>query len=118
VIINIGGLEMILLLILLQQMNMTYVLVPTPEDFETEHGSVANLFRTLIAKKAYIALGDVTTNNLLFSLFDITNCHIITNVRWYTVFCQIFKMEQPLQNTVCGTMVSSDNIDCDCGHFD
>ena len=27
-------------------------------------------------------------------------------------------MEQHLQNTVCGTVVSSDHIDCVCGHFD
>ena len=26
-------------------------------------------------------------------------------------------MEQHLQNTVCGTVVSSDHIDCDCCHF-
>jgi len=80
---DIGGLEIELLLIILQQMNMTYVYVPTPEGFENGQVFEIYLVRTLIAKKAHIALGDVTTRFLLFSLFDITNCHIITRVRWY-----------------------------------
>jgi len=46
----IEGLEIKLLLIVLQQMNMTYVYVPTPEGFEIEQDSVAKLAGTLKRK--------------------------------------------------------------------
>jgi hypothetical protein len=62
---------------------MTYVYVSTPEGFETEQSSAANLVSTLIAKKAYIALGDVTVHNLLFSYLDCTNTHYIFSYRRY-----------------------------------
>ena len=79
----IEGLEKKLLLIVLQQMNMTYVYVPTPEGFEIGQASVAKLVGTLIGKKAYIALGDVATQILLFSFFDITNSYFMTSIHWY-----------------------------------
>jgi len=56
---DIKGLEMDLLRIILKQMNMTFVHVPTPEGFEIENGSVNNLVNAMIAKEAYIALGGV-----------------------------------------------------------
>jgi hypothetical protein len=69
----INGLEIKLLLIVLQQMNMTYVYVPTPEGFETDQGWIANLVTFLIGKKAYIALGDLAIQILLLPFFDTTS---------------------------------------------
>jgi hypothetical protein len=79
----IDGLELKLLLIVSQQMNMTFVNVPTPEGFETDQGSFYNLVISFIANEAYIALGDVSTQSMMPSVFDTTNPHFITNVRWY-----------------------------------
>jgi hypothetical protein len=50
---DIKGLEMDLLRIILQQMNMTFVSVPTPEGFELRKVLVNNLVNTTIAKEAY-----------------------------------------------------------------
>jgi hypothetical protein len=44
------GLEMNLLRVVLQQMNMTFVHVPTPNVFEMEKLSVNNLITALITK--------------------------------------------------------------------
>jgi hypothetical protein len=71
----IEGLELKLLLIVSQQMNMTFVNVPTPEGFETEQASVYNLVIAFIANKAYIFLGDVSTQSMMPSVFDTTNSH-------------------------------------------
>jgi hypothetical protein len=79
----IRGLEMDLLRIILQQMNMTFFYVPTPEGFEIENGSVNNLVTALIEKEAYIVLGRVTRNFLFCTFFDLTNTHLTTRVRWY-----------------------------------
>jgi hypothetical protein len=79
----IEGLEIELLMIVLKQMNMTFVYVPTPEGFEIEQSSVANLVRSLNGKKACIALCDVIMQILLFSFFDITNAHYFSSVLWY-----------------------------------
>jgi len=54
---NIKGLEYDLLKILYEQLNMTFVHVPTPEGFEFQKGSVNNLIFAMFAKEAYIALG-------------------------------------------------------------
>jgi len=76
-------LEMDLLRIILKQMNMTFVHVPTPEGFEIENGSVNNLVNATIAKETYIALGGVTNNFLYYTSFDLTNSHFTTRFRWY-----------------------------------
>ena len=81
--IHIGGLEMELLSIILQEMNMSFFPVPTPEGFEIEEGSVNNLVTAMVAKEAYIALGGVTRNFLFYSYFDLTTSYITTRVRWY-----------------------------------
>ena len=81
--IIIKGLEMDLLRIILQQMNMTFVHVPTPQGFEIEEGSVNNLVNAMIAKEAYIALGSVTSSFLLYTSFDLTNTHFTTRYSWY-----------------------------------
>jgi hypothetical protein len=80
---DIKGFEMDLLKIILQQMNMTFVYVPTPEGFELEKESVNNLVTAMIAKEAYIALGGVTRNFLFYTYFDLTNTHLTTRIRWY-----------------------------------
>ena len=41
----------------LKQMNMTFVQVPTPEGFEIEEGLRDNLIKAMIAKEAFISLG-------------------------------------------------------------
>jgi len=80
---DIKGLEMDLLRIILKQMNMTFLYVPTPEGFEIEEGSVNNLFSAMIAKEAYIALGLVERNLLYYTSFDFTNSYFTTRYRWY-----------------------------------
>jgi hypothetical protein len=80
---DIKGFEMDLLRIILKQMNMTFVYVPTPEGFEIEDGTVNNLVSTMIAKKAYIALGGVKRELSFYSTFDLTNPQYTTRMRWY-----------------------------------
>jgi hypothetical protein len=80
---NIEGLEMDLLRIILKQMNMTFVHVPTPRGFEIEEGSVNNLVNVMIAKKACIALGSVIRNFFFYTSFDLTNTYFTTRFRWY-----------------------------------
>jgi hypothetical protein len=80
---DIKGLEMDLLRIILKQMNMTFVYVPTPEGFELENGSVNNLVSAMTAKKSYIALGGVNKMFLYYTSFDLTNSHFTTRYRWY-----------------------------------
>jgi len=53
---DVKGLEMDLLRIILKQMNMTFVHVPTPEGFELENGSVNNLVSSMIVKKSIYCL--------------------------------------------------------------
>jgi len=74
-------LEMDLLRIILKQMNMTFVHVPTPEGFEIEDGSVNNLISAMIVKEAYRALGGI--KKLFYTSFDLTNSHFTTRFRWY-----------------------------------
>jgi hypothetical protein len=82
------GRDVDLLRVVLQQMNMTFVFVPTPEGFEMETGLVQNLTKAMIAKEAYIALGDMGNHFLLESYFDSTSTYNIFSVRWY-VPCSI-----------------------------
>ena len=67
----------------LKQMNMTLVHVPTPEGFEIEKGLTDNLIRAMNAKKCYIALGVVGTHYLNDSFLDFTNSFYIMSFRWY-----------------------------------
>ena len=80
---TVEGRDVDLLRVALQQMNLTFVLVPTPEGFEMETGLVQNLIMAMIAKEAYIALGDVGNHLLLESYFGSTSTYNIFNVRWY-----------------------------------
>jgi hypothetical protein len=81
--IDIKGFEMDLLRIILEQINMTSVYVPTSEGFGIEKFSVNNLVTAMFAKEAYIVVGGVTSNFLLYTSFDFTNSHYTTTFRWY-----------------------------------
>ena len=83
VVTYVQGLEMDLLRVVLQQMNMTFIHVPTPEGFEVEKGLISNLVMSMFEKNASMALGDVGTHSLLLSFFDSTNPYYTTKVRWY-----------------------------------
>jgi hypothetical protein len=88
---GIEGLEMDLLRIILKQMNMTFVYVPTPRYFVFEGVSVnnsyeysgINFFRPIITKKAYIAVGGLNRTHSFYNSFDLTNSHFTTRIRWY-----------------------------------
>jgi hypothetical protein len=69
-----------LLRIVLQQMNITFVHVPTPEGFELSKESVNNLVSVMIAKEAYIALGRVIGNISLYNTFDLTSSYLTTKI--------------------------------------
>jgi hypothetical protein len=77
------GLECDLLQVVCEQMNMTFVHVPTPQDFEIGKSVAFSFIPALIEKKAYIALGAVGSNFLLNSYFDVTSTYNIIRVRWY-----------------------------------
>jgi hypothetical protein len=55
----ISGLEWDLFKFVYEHMNMTFVHVPTPQDFEIGNSSTGSLIGDLIGKKTYIALGAV-----------------------------------------------------------
>jgi hypothetical protein len=57
-------------------------LVPTPEDFEIENGLTDNLIRAMIAREAYIALGEVGTNYLIETFVDFTNSYYTLSLHW------------------------------------
>ena len=80
---HIEGLEYDLLRVILQQMNMTFVHVPTPEDFKLRKELINNLFRALFGKEAYIALGEMGTHFFIDSFFDYTNTYNQMTARWY-----------------------------------
>jgi hypothetical protein len=81
--INVRGFEMDVLRITLQQMNMAFVHVPTPEGFELREESVNNLVSAMIAKEAFIVLGSVTRNLSLYNIFEITDSYLATTIRWF-----------------------------------
>jgi hypothetical protein len=56
---DVSGIECYLLKLVFEQMNMTFIHVPTPEGFEIEKGLTDNLIRAMLSKETYIALGAV-----------------------------------------------------------
>jgi len=81
---EIEGMEMNLLQVVLQQMNMTFVLVPTIEDPINSNGKrTDDLFLAMIAKEVDILLGDVPFNLIFNSYFDCTNTYYMFSIRWY-----------------------------------
>ena len=79
--IHIAGLEMDLLRVVLQQMNMTFVHVPTPDGFEWGNGLL--LFNAMIEKETYMAVGGLSLNYGFGLRFDITSSYHFTSIRWY-----------------------------------
>jgi hypothetical protein len=75
--------EMDLLKLVLEQMKMTFVHVPTPEGFETDEGLTVNLTSVMLAKEAYIALGAVGTHYLIDPFLESTNSYHTMRLRWY-----------------------------------
>ena len=83
VVTGVYGFEMKLLMMVLKQMNMTFVHVTIIEDFEIEKALTDNLTEAMIAKKAYISLGLLGTHIVLHPFLDFTNSHYILSFSWY-----------------------------------
>jgi hypothetical protein len=79
----IEGLGYDLLKVVLEQMNMTFVRVPTPEGFKKEERSVNNVIVAMWAKKAYIALDSLVSNFYIDPISDSTDNYYTTRVRLY-----------------------------------
>jgi len=80
--------ELGLLKMIVQHMNMTFVRVPTPEDFALEPGLLNSLFTAMTAKEVNIVVGGVKRSLWYYSSFDLTNSYHTTYFRWY-VPCSI-----------------------------
>jgi hypothetical protein len=80
---GIKGLERDLLMFVLEQMNMTFVYVPTPEGFDFGEKLVYKIFKDLYEKRIYIALGALGNHHLNISFFDCNNTYKTMRVRWY-----------------------------------
>jgi hypothetical protein len=78
------GLEYDLLRVVLHQMNMTFLTVPTPNEEEWNY----NFYRSLFEKNSFIALGGVLRYFCKNSNFDCTSSYLFTSIRWY-VPCSI-----------------------------
>jgi hypothetical protein len=83
VVSNMVGLEIELLKVILHRMNMTYVSVPIPEDFEKEKNYANNLISSIFVKDYYIIVGNVGNYFLSNPFFSSTNTYYIMTVRWY-----------------------------------
>ena len=83
VVTKVSGFEVDIMTMVLKQMNMTFFHVPTPEGFEIEEGLTDNLTGAMIAKKASIALGLLSTHNFVDSFLDSTNSYYFMGYRWY-----------------------------------
>jgi len=70
---HVKSLEYDLLKIVYEQMNMTFVHVPTSEGFEFQESLANNLVFAMLAKEAIIALGAVGTTYKIDPLFDYTD---------------------------------------------
>jgi len=81
VVTEVIGSELDLLKLVLEQMNMAFILVPIPEDFELEKGLTANLIGAMLAKETYIALGEVGMHYLFDPFLDCTNSYHMMRIR-------------------------------------
>jgi len=79
----VSGFETDLLMMVLKEMNMTFVHIPTPEGFEIEESLTDNLIRAMFAREAFIALGLLGTHILVNPFLDSTNSYYIISFRWY-----------------------------------
>jgi hypothetical protein len=79
-----AGFETDLLGIVLQQMNMTFLHVPTPRGIEVEESPIIDeLNKGMLGKEIDLVLGGFGTHFLMHSFFDSTNTRYITRTRWY-----------------------------------
>jgi len=62
---------------------MTFIHVPTPQDFEIEKGLTSNLIGAMLAKETFIALGEVGMHYLIDPFLDCTNSYHMMRIRWY-----------------------------------
>jgi hypothetical protein len=85
---EIHGLEFELLLLVLKQMNMTFIHVPTPAGFEFENRLTDNLTSAMLAKEVYIALGGMGRTYLMEPSLDFSQPYYTTGFGWY-VQCSI-----------------------------
>jgi hypothetical protein len=84
VVTYIEGVEKHLLDVVLQQMNMTFLHVPTPRGIEMEESPVIDdLINGMVGKEIDIVLGGFGTHYLIHSFFDSTNAHYMMRTRWY-----------------------------------
>jgi hypothetical protein len=80
---EVHGMEMDLLMMVLKQMNMTFVHVLIAEDFEFKNGLNDNLSRAMIEKDVYIALGNLGTRILVDPFLESSNSYYMISYRWY-----------------------------------
>ena len=101
--IYIRGLEIVLLSIVLQQMNMTFILVPTTENFQTEKCGKQYSYIFVSINVYYIIVNNVGNIFLLYPYFSSANSDYIMTRRWnvpcsdkhrrWSNFFQIVSME-------------------------
>ena len=83
VLTTILGVEINLLIVVLQYMNMSFYHVPSGNVFEMENVQVDNVIGAMFSKKAYIALGGLGTHLLSLSYVDYTYPYFLMSVSWY-----------------------------------
>ena len=83
VVTYVKGLEMDLLRLVLKQVNMTFIHVPTPGGFECGIEKTHNLTRAMNRRKVYIAVGHVGTHFLSDPFLDSSNYYYFIGVSWY-----------------------------------
>jgi len=78
-----GGSEMALLSIVLQQMNMTFIPVHTPEDIEKKENSLNNVVKLMFLRECDIIVGNFLNNLFNEKFLSSTNYYDILTVSWY-----------------------------------
>ena len=84
-VMKVVGLEMDLLTVVLQQLNMPFVLVTLREIYS---GEVLDLYTSMYSKKAHVILGDIVEHSMVEYFLDATKHYSLGNIRWY-VPCSI-----------------------------
>jgi len=75
---HIKNLEIVLVMVISNQMNMTYVLVPKPNDSE-----INKPLQTSVESGSVIFLGDLLNIGWLTPFNDIISFYYLTSIRWY-----------------------------------
>ena len=84
-VMKVVGLEIDLLAVILQQMNMSFVLVTLREMYS---GDILDLYTAMYSKKAHVILGDIVEHSMDEYLLDAKKHYFLGNFRWY-VPCSI-----------------------------